>query len=124
MIKTDNTGPKLCECGCEAPTKGGRFLPGHDAKLKKQLIADALAGGKRAEKKLEALGWTKFLEAKREKIEAKQKRGSKEAEPEPTVEETPEESPAPVRRRGGGRRPKADPSEASVEVGATTPEVE
>ncbi|MGC3990168.1 MAG: hypothetical protein QM796_10900 [Chthoniobacteraceae bacterium] len=130
MIKTDNNEPKFCECGCEAPTKGGRFLPGHDAKLKKQLIADALAGGKRAEKKLEALGWTKFLEAKREKVEtkkaAKQKRRSIEDESEPIAEETPNESPAPVRRRGG-RRPKSDPSEASaesLEVGATTAELE
>lgn len=25
--------PKPCECGCAEPTKGGRFLPGHDARL-------------------------------------------------------------------------------------------
>jgi hypothetical protein len=50
----------LCECG--GRTKGGRFLPGHDAKLKKALVADALAGKKRARNKLEKLGWSKFLE--------------------------------------------------------------
>lgn len=26
-------GQTLCQCGCFAPTKGGTFLPGHDAKL-------------------------------------------------------------------------------------------
>jgi len=26
--------PRKCECGCGGMTKGGRFLPGHDAKLK------------------------------------------------------------------------------------------
>ena len=24
----------LCACGCGQPTKGGTFLPGHDAKLR------------------------------------------------------------------------------------------
>ena len=52
-----------CECGCGGHTKGGRFLPGHDAKLKKELIALALSGKKRARNRLEKLGWDKFLEA-------------------------------------------------------------
>lgn len=46
-----------CLCGCGGRTKGGRFLPGHDAKLKKALVADARAGKKRAVNKLEKLGW-------------------------------------------------------------------
>jgi hypothetical protein len=50
-----------CLCGCGGRTKGGRFLPGHDAKLKKALMADALAGKKRAVNKLEKLGWSRFL---------------------------------------------------------------
>jgi len=50
-----------CLCGCGGRTKGGRFLPGHDAKLKKALVADARAGKKRAANKLEKLGWSKFL---------------------------------------------------------------
>lgn len=25
--------PRPCECGCAVPTRGGRFLPGHDAIL-------------------------------------------------------------------------------------------
>ncbi len=51
----------LCQCGCGEPTKGGRFKPGHDAKLKRDLLLKANAGGKRAIKKLEQLGWSKFL---------------------------------------------------------------
>jgi len=56
-----------CECGCGDHTKGGRFLPGHDAKLKKKLIGLALGGGKRARNRLEKLGWMKFLTAAKEK---------------------------------------------------------
>lgn len=53
---------KECLCACSGRTKGGRFLPGHDAKLKKALVADARAGKKRAVNKLEKLGWSKFLQ--------------------------------------------------------------
>jgi hypothetical protein len=51
----------VCLCGCDGQTKGGRFLPGHDAKLKKVLMAAARAGKKRAANKLQKLGWSKFL---------------------------------------------------------------
>lgn len=61
--KTDTKLP-LCQCGCEQPTKGGRYLPGHDAKHKSALVSAALAGSKRATTKLEQLGWKKFLDAK------------------------------------------------------------
>lgn len=27
------TRPGVCSCGCAQPTRGGRFLPGHDARL-------------------------------------------------------------------------------------------
>ena len=57
----------LCHCDCGGSTKGGRYLPGHDAKHKKALIEAALLGGKRAANKLEKLGWTKFLESARSK---------------------------------------------------------
>ncbi len=56
-----------CLCGCGGNTKGGRYLPGHDAKHKSALIRAALGGGKRAEKKIGELGWTKFLEKARGK---------------------------------------------------------
>src|SRR6266446_7613258 len=55
--KTKIKAPE-CLCGCGGRTKGGRFLPGHDAKLKKALIAEARAGKKRARNKLEKLGWS------------------------------------------------------------------
>ncbi len=68
--KIESEVPK-CECGCDDATNGGRFLPGHDAKLKSKLIKDALAGGEGAVKRLEALGWTKFLDAKRSLVAQK-----------------------------------------------------
>lgn len=57
--------PRDCECGCGEMTTGTRFRQGHDARLKSALIKSALSGSKRAVQKLETLGWTKFLEAKR-----------------------------------------------------------
>ena len=62
MNKPKKLRSPICLCGCGGHTKGGRFLPGHDAKLKKALVADARAGKKRAMKKLEKLGWSKFLD--------------------------------------------------------------
>jgi hypothetical protein len=56
-----------CECDCGGTTKGGRFLPGHDAKLKKYLVGLALSGKKRAANKLEQLGWTKHLAVAKQK---------------------------------------------------------
>lgn len=35
--------PRDCECGCGAQTKGGRFIPGHDAKLHARQRAEAKA---------------------------------------------------------------------------------
>jgi len=66
IMRTKTKVPE-CECGCGGMTKGGRFLPGHDAKLKKELIAHALSGKKRAQKRLEKLGWKRFLKATRPK---------------------------------------------------------
>lgn len=114
---TKQTKKPECECGCGETTNGGRFKPGHDAKLKSALVTAALDGNKRAETKLETLGWTKFLDAKREKqankaeaAEAKASeaqgrgRGRRCKSPEsseagPTVEKP---------RRRGGRREKAE----------------
>ena len=120
-----------CECGCGGATKGGRFLPGHDAKLKKALIQAALTGSKRAETKLEKLGWTKFLDAKRNKLAAAKKAGGK-----PVPARTPRPSPrrrstepeegaqaeaSPARKRG---RPRKNPPEAAdaTSTDATAPE--
>lgn len=30
--------PKLCNCGCDEMTKGGDFIPGHDAKLLSTIV--------------------------------------------------------------------------------------
>ncbi len=35
--------PRACECGCGENTKGGRFRPGHDAKLHSRQKAEAAA---------------------------------------------------------------------------------
>lgn len=56
--------PKSQECGCECggSTKGGRFLPGHDARLKSELRRTATEGKapekRSAIKRLEELGWS------------------------------------------------------------------
>jgi len=50
----------VCLCGCGATTKGGRFRPGHDARLKSDLRAKASGNGRQAasaEKRLKELGW-------------------------------------------------------------------
>ncbi len=50
-----------CECGCKAGTKGGRFLPGHDAKLKSRLINAVRGGDKASAKRMRDLGWERFV---------------------------------------------------------------
>jgi hypothetical protein len=34
----------ICLCGCGGHTKGGRFLPGHDARLRGKLIGKEIKG--------------------------------------------------------------------------------
>lgn len=46
----------VCEC-CGAPTKGGKFAPGHDARLKSKLRKKSKAGDKTAYKELVERGW-------------------------------------------------------------------
>lgn len=51
MSKAENTKtrepakPKVgvCKCGCEGATKGGNFLPGHDARLVSTLVGEVIA---------------------------------------------------------------------------------
>lgn len=50
---------QTCECGCGEYTRGGRFLPGHDAKLKSALLARARAGDTEAQAELERRGWAR-----------------------------------------------------------------
>lgn len=63
--KTART-PRDCECSCGEQTKGGRFRPGHDGRLKGHLIRDyreatTAAQRKRVAAKFEALGWSHFI---------------------------------------------------------------
>jgi hypothetical protein len=51
----------VCICGCAGTTKGGRFLPGHDAKLKSALRARIAEGDEAARARMIELGWEKFL---------------------------------------------------------------
>lgn len=58
---------KQCLCQCGGTTKGGSFLPGHDARYKSFLVKEAMAGGNPdAERILEERGWTKFLDKAKE----------------------------------------------------------
>lgn len=45
-----------CEC-CGVPTRGGRFSPGHDARLKSKLKKRSKSGDKTAYKELVERGW-------------------------------------------------------------------
>jgi Protein of unknown function (DUF429) len=51
----DAAAPRLCECGCGGPVRR-RFLPGHDTKLRSQLLRD-LRAGEAASRELARLGW-------------------------------------------------------------------
>jgi len=46
-----------CQCGCGQLTGGGKFRPGHDAKLKSRLFREMAAGDERAMTELEQRGW-------------------------------------------------------------------
>ena len=45
-----------CECGCGGEPKG-RFLPGHDMKLKSRLFRESAGGSRRATAELKRRGW-------------------------------------------------------------------
>jgi hypothetical protein len=59
---------RTCQCGCGKTTKN-RFAPGHDAKLKGQLLRLARFGNDAeraaATRELESLGWAHFLTGRR-----------------------------------------------------------
>lgn len=48
-----------CECGCGGVTKGGKFQPGHDAKLKSSLLRRAAGGDETAQEELRRRRWEK-----------------------------------------------------------------
>lgn len=54
-------GPGACEC-CGEPTRGGRFLPGHDARLASALVARIRSGGdSEAYEEMVRRGWEKKI---------------------------------------------------------------
>ena len=71
--------PKDCECGCGDKTKGGRFIPGHDARLHSRWNAQAKASGFLDWKSAQADGFpfdspeviAKLKEATKEAVSAK-----------------------------------------------------
>lgn len=46
-----------CLCGCGQLPRGGKFLPGHDARLAARLNKLAARGDEKAIARLEELGW-------------------------------------------------------------------
>jgi hypothetical protein len=62
--KSQPPKPKVgsCEC-CGEPTRGGRFVPGHDAKLASILRAKVKGGDQDAYEELKRRGWLKKLPA-------------------------------------------------------------
>jgi hypothetical protein len=53
----------VCTCGCGGTTGGGKFLPGHDARLKSELLRAFRGEGLSAEQQqlVEQLDWERFL---------------------------------------------------------------
>lgn len=51
--------PKECECGCGDMTRGGKFIPGHDSKMKSRLLGELLNPETRSEASATLLdrGW-------------------------------------------------------------------
>ncbi len=56
-FKAAKADPKLCECGCNATTKDGELLPGHDARHKGALLRKYDGGDTEAGRTLVARGW-------------------------------------------------------------------
>lgn len=73
--KKKATSPKTgtCVCGCEGTTKGGKFLPGHDARFVSSLVSNAAESNfsnksvTAARKSLTSVGASDALQAKFEK---------------------------------------------------------
>ena len=66
--KAATGAPKKCECGCDGQTKGGRFLPGHDSKLKSRLQreyrgATTKRDRDRIYRAFQEQGWERFVPA-------------------------------------------------------------
>jgi hypothetical protein len=72
---------KQCVCGCAGTTKGGDFLPGHDARHKSALFREARAGSAEALAEIDQRNWMHLYDksvAKRDEPAARKSR-SREA---------------------------------------------
>jgi hypothetical protein len=72
---------KQCVCGCGGTTKGGDFLPGHDARHKSNLFKEARAGNTDALAEIDRRNWMHLYDksvAKRDEPTARPSR-SREA---------------------------------------------
>jgi hypothetical protein len=54
---TKKDGGQPCQCGCGNLTRGGRFLPGHDARHKGRLLEQYDQGDKAASAEIIERGW-------------------------------------------------------------------
>lgn len=77
-----------CLCGCGGQTKGGRFVPGHDARLKGQIVkqwreATTAAAKDKARKALVAINpaWEKYLVEAKPKVVKATKPATKATKP-------------------------------------------
>lgn len=53
-VKKKDVEKPVCVCGCGDRTKGGQFIPGHDAKLKGRILRLARGGNAKEAKKIAA----------------------------------------------------------------------
>jgi hypothetical protein len=74
ILASESDGLCLCGCGERPRKKGSRFMPGHDGRLKGDLIWLARSGDKTALIRLDKLGWGNFItRAERDELEASRK---------------------------------------------------
>ena len=70
MIQTIQNKTNECQCGCGGTTRGGRYLPGHDARRRSALLAAIQGGDLEAATTLKELGWDRHGHGKaKEKME-------------------------------------------------------
>lgn len=61
VLVSEYDGMCLCGCAGRPKKKSSRFLPGHDGRLKGDLMQLARSGNQWAVAKLDSFGWLKFL---------------------------------------------------------------
>jgi hypothetical protein len=118
--------PTICVCGCEGRTKGGKFLPGHDARFVKNLVAEALEGKRTDDaivRDMADRGTTEALQAKFTKSvglarqEVTRKAEAKaEAEKKAAEREQAEKARADAKQAAKDKEPEASKEQAEAQV--------